>query len=593
MISAILLSPFFAAPQEEFDPLAAMAPKPQVTVAIRADRKDVKPGETFNVIVEADVPPTTYFYSDKPSPDGLGIPVSVKAKAAEGVVVGKPAYPPPKTKQTTEGVAFIYDADVKLPLPVTAPKDAKVGSVIEVEASCRFQYCDASQCYAPKTVTTKISLPVVAAATNDAERKVERIDSVAAADARQKEWPSDLPLKLGLAFLAGLVLNVMPCVLPVIAIKVLSFVQHAGHSRKKLITANLTYSLGVLTVFWILAALAITIGMNWGQQFQSRWFTMLMAWGVFTLSLSLLGLFEIPLPGFIGSLGSHRQEGPLGVFMSGAASTLLATPCVGPFLGPLLAWTFAQPPAVSFLTWSMVGVGMASPYLVFAIVPGAVKLLPKPGVWMVTFKQVCGFVMLATAVFLLNSFKEKEAIIRGLFLFVATGFYFWLTGSRINVLTPASKAWATRGMAAVGVAAFLMVPEVIFPKKLLPWTPFTEARLMELVKEGKPILIDFTAEWCVNCRVNERVAIEKPAVLEAVKKHGIQPLYADWTDESKEIEKWLAKFGSTAIPLTVVISPGDLERRKALDGLFTEATLLSAIEETIAAKPKPEEIAQQ
>ena len=130
----------------------------------------------------------------------------------------------------------------------------------------------------------------------------------------------------------------MPCVLPVIAIKVLSFVQHAGDSRSKLTAANLTYSLGVLSVFWILSGFAITIGMNWGQQFQSPWFTMLMAWGVFTLSLSLLGVFEIPLPGFIGSLGCITGRSVRSLHERRRVD-VLATPCIGPFLGPLLAWT--------------------------------------------------------------------------------------------------------------------------------------------------------------------------------------------------------------------------------------------------------------
>jgi suppressor for copper-sensitivity B len=582
---------------QDFDPEKALATsKPEVSLSIRADREGVEPGGSFKVLFAFKVPETTYFYSDQKNPNGIGVPTTVDVKAPAGYTVGKPEFPKPETKQTSEGPVLAYRKDVVVAVPISAPANVAAGGTAEVTAKSRFQYCDKDQCYLPKNRSATISLKIIdaaAAASQKVETPTASVGAEAAVPPPPKEWPKDLWIQLGFAFLAGLILNVMPCVLPVIAIKVLSFVQHAGESRSKLAVSNLTYALGVLSVFWVLSGFAIYAGMNWGQQFQSPWFTLLMAWAVFALSLSLLGVFEIPLPGFIGAVGANHREGLAGVFLSGAASTVLATPCTGPFLGPLLAWSLAQQPVVSFMTWTTVGLGMASPYIVFAVVPGAVKLLPRPGQWMVTFKQVSGFVMMATAVFLLSTFKDKEPIVRGLFLFVATGFYFWLTGSRINVLTSRAKAWGTRGLAIAGALFFLSVPELLFPKKVIPWQPFTEQRLLELVKDGKPVLIDFTADWCFNCRVNEKVAIEKPAVLEAVKRLGVEPLYADYTNYSNEITKWIRKFGSDGIPLTVVIAPGDLERRVAIDGLFTEKRLLEVLEATAAPKAAAPEVAVQ
>jgi suppressor for copper-sensitivity B len=581
MVSLILASVLAAPPStgEKVSLGGSAAVKPKVTVSIRADRDAVKPGDTFKVLVDFKVPHGTHFFGDQKNPNGIGVPTVVSVTAPEGYGVGKPAFPKTTAENGPLGPVNGYFTDTVVPISIAVPADAKVGATFEATIKAKFQYCDDAKCYPPKTETKTISLKIAAPSE---EVKIEAVP-VATADQGPpppKEWPADLWVQLGFAFLAGLILNVMPCVLPVIAIKVLSFVQHAGESRGKLAVSNLTYALGVLSVFWVLSGFAIYAGMNWGQQFQSPWFTLLMAWAVFALSLSLLGVFEIPLPGFIGSVGATHREGLLGVFLSGAAATVLATPCTGPFLGPLLAWSLAQPPAVSFLTWTTVGVGMASPYILFAFVPAAVKLLPRPGQWMVTFKQVSGFIMMATAVFLLSTFKEKEPIVRGLFLFVATGFYFWLTGSRINVLTPTTKAWGVRAFGVAGALFFLSVPELLYPKKVIPWQPFSEQRLLELVKEGKPVLIDFTADWCFNCRVNEKVAIEKPAVLEAVKRLGVEPLYADYTNYSDEITKWIRKFGSDGIPLTVVIAPGDLERRVAIDGLFTESRLLEVLETT-------------
>jgi len=594
IVSLVAIAASFAPPTEK--DAALPSAKPRVTVSIRADRDAVKPGETFKVLFDFKVPKGTHFFSDKKNDNGIGLPTIITVTAHEGHGVAKPVFPATTTEHGPFGDVKAYIEDTIVPVSVTVPGDAKVGSSFETTASAKFQYCDEKKCYPPKTETRTISLKV--AAPTDVV-KIEALAAPpggdAAAPAAPKPWPADLWIQLGFAFLAGLILNVMPCVLPVIAIKVLSFIQHAGDSRKKLLAANLTYSLGVLSVFWILAGFAIVAGMNWGQQFQTRWFTLLMAWGVFALSLSLLGVFEIPLPGFLGTVGASNHEGALGVFLSGAMSTILATPCTGPFLGPMLAWSIAQPPVVSLMSWTTVGLGMASPYLVLGVLPGAARFLPKPGAWMVTFKQVCGFVMMATAVFLLNSFKDKEPVIRGLFLFVATGFYFWLVGSRINVLTERTRAWGIRLVGIAGALAFLAVPELIFPKKIIPWQPFSENRLMELVKDGRPVMIDFSAEWCLNCKTNEKLSIERPAVLEAVKRLGVETLYADYTDYSDEITKWIRKFGSDGIPLTVVIAPGDLERRVAIDGLFTEKTLLEALEKTAVkqAAAKAEETAQR
>jgi thiol:disulfide interchange protein len=501
--------------------------------------------------------------------------------APDGYRVGKPEYPPTTEEKTELGSILGYYHDTIIPVTITVPENVSVGGSAKIEVKVKFQYCDEKKCYPPKTKADLLELKVVG---NDQTVKVEELLAPVvsqSSNASERPIPSDLAFQLGIAFLAGLLLNVMPCVLPVIAIKVLSFVQHSGHHRGRVIALNVVYALGVLAVFLILGHLAVTAGKNWGQQFQSREFTMGMACVVFAMGLSLLGVFEIPLPGFFGSSSHGGKEGYFGVFLSGAMTTLLATPCTGPFLGPLLLWSLKQSPLVSYMTWGMVGLGMASPYLVLGVVPGAVKLLPKPGDWMVTFKQVCGFIMLATALFLLNAFKEKESLIRGLFIMLGIGFAAWIVGTKIDVLTPVGRRWLLRIVAVAGALLFSWFPNALYPKKHLPWIPFSESKLQELVAAGQPVLIDFTADWCANCKTNELLAIENSEVAQALERRKMVALYADYTDYSPEITKWIREFGSDGIPLTVVIAPGDLKKRVSLDGLFNKQTLLDAIEKTV------------
>lgn len=259
----------------------------------------------------------------------------------------------------------------------------------------------------------------------------------------------------------------MPCVLPVIAIKVLSFVQQAGESRSRILLLNLTYSLGVIAVFLLLASLAILpnvvdlswffakLGMDaskldrWGGLFQMTGFQVAMSCLVFAMGLSLLGVFEIPVPGMIGSAAGHQhQEGPLGAFLTGIFATLLATPCSGPFLGVTLGWSVKQPAHITYLVWSVMGLGMASPYVLLGFFPGWVKFLPRPGNWMVTFKEVCGFILMGTVIFLMSSLKANW-ILPLLILLLAIGFSLWMIGHLYTINSPGRRRWTVRTFAAI------------------------------------------------------------------------------------------------------------------------------------------------
>lgn len=365
-------------------------------------------------------------------------------------------------------------------------------------------------------------------------------------------------IQLASAMVAGLLLNVMPCVLPVIGLKVMSFVQQAGESRKRVFALNAWFSLGLMSVFWALATLAVGVRLatqgdmefGWGEQFQFSAFNIVLTSVVFAFALSFLGVWEVPIPGFIGASSANEaaeREGATGAFIKGILATLLATPCVGPLLIPATTWAIQQPVWMTFTAFTFIGLGMAAPYLAIGAYPRLISFLPKPGNWMVAFKQIMGFVLLGTVVWLFSSLSEQYHI-AVLSLLTAIGFACWVIG-RLSITASRSIrlqswAWAVGTVAYVAVVAFstdrLTAPvativaafaiaiwilmqiseEASLKSKAwcwsaaivvlllstsvsylalqhaeLPWEPFTRAELNKYLRNGQTVLVDFTADW--------------------------------------------------------------------------------------------------
>ena len=231
------------------------------------------------------------------------------------------------------------------------------------------------------------------------------------------------------AFLGGLILNLMPCVLPVIGLKILSFLEQSGHDRRHALLLNVWYSLGLLSVFLVLATLAVIWGFGWGQLFSYNGFNIALVAVVFAMGLSFLGVWEIPIPGFVGrgkTMEMAEKEGFAGAFSKGVITTILATPCTAPFLASALTWAASQPPPKTYAVFVAVGLGMASPYLLIGAFPKLIGFLPKPGAWMDTFKQIMGFVLLATVVFLLTFITQPLVVPTVGFLFGIWGACWWI-----------------------------------------------------------------------------------------------------------------------------------------------------------------------
>jgi thiol:disulfide interchange protein len=406
-----------------------------------------------------------------------------------------------------------------------------------------------------------------------------------------------LPVVLLSAFIGGLILNLMPCVLPVIGLKILGFAEQAGHSRSKILVLNLWYAAGMLAVFLALATLAAGAklgiseqGLGWGEQNSNAVFNVVMAGLVFVMALSFLGVWEIPIPGFVGSGKSQElasREGASGAFSKGIVTTLLATPCSGPFLGPVIGFTLTQPPATIYMIFVAIGLGMASPYLLIGAFPSLIGWIPKPGAWMETFKHIMGFVLLGTVAFIF-SYMNKDYIVPTFVLLIGLWAACWWIG-RTPTYEPVGKqlaAWAQGGVFAALIGWFAF-SQLLPRDEILPWQPFDRVQLAELNRQGKTVLVDFSADWCLTCKYNLKTAINTQAVANAIERNRVVTMLADWTDGSPEVTQMLNDLKSNSIPVLAIFPADSPNKVLVLRDLVTKRQVLDAIAKAGPSRSDP------
>jgi thiol:disulfide interchange protein len=420
-----------------------------------------------------------------------------------------------------------------------------------------------------------------------------------------------LPLYLLFAVIGGLILNIMPCVLPVIALKVFGLVRMAGDHPSQVKKLGWIFSAGILSAFLALALVVILLQIagqqvGWGFQFQEPLFVIAMSAIVFAFGLSLFGVYEIRVPG-LAMAGIERMapagqsEGFAASFWEGVFATILATPCTAPFLGSALGFAFSQPWWTILLIFTAVAAGMALPYLVLTARPGWMKHLPKPGAWMETAKQFMGFLMMATLLWLLYVLGKQigmEGVIwTGAFL-LCIGISCWLVG-RFATLTASRTTtrltWvAALLIAAGGYAGFLegvldvrrviagTPPSAVAGEAGIQWESFTLASLEARLKEGKGVFLDFTADWCLTCKVNERTVLVDPDVAAKLRTANLVPIKADWTARNPEITRLLQKFGRSGVPLYVIFPPGRPTQPIVLPEVITPGIVNDAVDRAMA-----------
>jgi thiol:disulfide interchange protein len=389
------------------------------------------------------------------------------------------------------------------------------------------------------------------------------------------------------ALIGGLILNVMPCVLPVISLKIFGFVSEAGERPDKAFKLALVFSAGILGCFAVLAAIvtffrAIGAQVGWGFQFQDYRFVLAIACLVFAFALNLFGVFELTVSaratGGLAKLAAGGGYG--GAFFQGAFATILATPCTAPFLGTASAFAFTQPAWATFLIFFSIGIGMALPYLLLAIQPKWLRYLPKPGEWMVRLKQLLGFLLLATLLWLswiVGRLRGADGMVELGGLLLIIGLLAWIKGSFWTpVSSVRSRVLAAMSMVAVLVVAIGSYLFVTAPSEL-SWQAFSQQSLDKALQSGRPVFVDFTADWCITCKANERFALDTSAVRQAFAQNQVVVLRADWTHGDPEITQILKEHGRAGVPMYLFYPGGKDRPPLVLPELISSQTVLDAM----------------
>ena len=407
------------------------------------------------------------------------------------------------------------------------------------------------------------------------------------------EATPSLPILLLLAFAGGLLLNLMPCVFPVLSIKILGFAKQADENAQSIKQHGFVFALGVILSFLLLAGLLLGLRaagsqIGWGFQLQSPLFVAGMAMLFFAIGLNLLGVFEVP--GFsMGGAAANASGSYQRSFFDGVLATLIATPCTAPFMGAALGAAVVMPTFQALLIFAMLGIGMAAPYVVLSLIPALIQRLPKPGPWMETLKQVLAFPMIATTIWLVWVFGNQTNIDGTALLLLGLlmlGLTLWILGRWPAIQVSPKVKMISRTLALV---FFLMSLGSVYtgsanqPNELSGveynasgWQPYSSDLISQLTSAGQPVFIDFTATWCLTCQVNKRTTLNNENVLAAFEQKGVALFQADWTNEDPEITAALTALGRSGVPVYVLYD-GSNKDPILLPEILTEAIVIDAL----------------
>jgi thiol:disulfide interchange protein DsbD len=558
----------------------------------------------------------------------------------------------------------------------TLPYTGAAGSNWALEGFVGSQGCDDNTCFAPRadsfslsgvipegavTVAEKAAVAVVEAPAENTPRKIESADvNNLGFDYEINGGASDVGGDAGIgviikymlfAFLGGLILNFMPCVLPVLSIKAMSIVGSAHQDRKEIFKGAMSYTAGVLVSFMTLAALVIVAksggqSAGWGDHMQNPVFVIVLFILIWVFSLSLFDVFIIQLPGMGVATKASSHAGHKGSFFSGVFAVLLSTPCTAPMLGSAVGFMFAQPAYLVMLSFILIGLGLAFPFILLGLSPRAMKYIPKPGEWMNTFKEVMAFLLLGTGVFLLTILYSLlgENFLRFCIFILPLSFSCWLYGKYAGPGNPVRRQWVFSTIAlavAIGSGVYLIdVPERMSPEvrdqQLGGWAKLSDELVAKAKGEGRPLLvdynsiwsedhgsieldeslknfvdkhdvilardesiwkplnaevlrsalvdedrmvfIDFGAEWCATCKVNERTVLFTEAMQAEFKKRDVLLLKGDFTHRDPEINEWLERFGRAGVPLYVLFKPGETIHAVTLPEIINAGMVIDALD---------------
>jgi len=470
-----------------------------------------------------------------------------------------------------DGVINYYKS-VNLRLQVRLTEDITAGEY-RIPFTASYQLCDeAGTCFFPQDETVFITLtaPEDIEAEGVTGVQTDRGAPESAATGSAFTTSSSTLIwrvlqYLLFALIGGLLLNVMPCVLPVLSIRALHLVKQSTNSRSEIFKGSLFYTLGVLLSLLILAATVIILKISgemvgWGFQFQNPGFVVFLIVVVFVFALSLFDVFVVQAPRMNGALQRAGSKGYVGSFFNGIIAVLLATPCTAPLLGTALGFAFSQPPHIIILIFSMVGLGFSLPFLLIGIKPALIHKLPKPGPWMNTFKELMGFVLLATALYLLGILRHQISpaeMIQVLLFLLILGFLLWSYGKTASPTAEGKRKWIILGIfiiLSVSAAGRLLVfengPNTQQTATIREgWEEFSEEKLKNYRQADEPVLVVFSAKWCTVCKLNEQTVLHTEQADRLFHSENVNILYGDYTNKDPIIEKWIRSYGRAGVPV--------------------------------------------
>ncbi len=578
------------------------------------------------ISIKIEIPENHYIYSNPKGP-GIGKATEVLLSSTKDLAFGEAKYPPAQ-KYIAPGLdkfVWIYRDETEIDIPYSVKEGARPG-IYPVKIDLQALLCSESACTLQE-FSAECSIRVTpgsgAGAGNitegnrplDAKFNVAEqprdYDPYRGGDIKKESAFSPRYVSSGnitniiqailYGLLAGFLLNFMPCVLPVISLKIMDIVKHAGDNRKELVRLGLFFTLGIIISFAVLAGLAAFMGYNFGALFQKRMFLIIMIAVVFAMTLSLFEVFTINIPSFaIRASESYGRRATdmqpqlhlkvkdeksnpyMDAFGKGVLTTLLATPCSGPFLGGTLAWAFTQTPAVIFIIFISIGLGMAMPYIILTIDPGLVRFIPKSGNWMITFERVMAFLLLATIIYLVG-ILEAGYVVPTLWFLLFIAIAFWQYGRFGSIIMAKRKRIISRILLVLIIISGYFLSYGLFHNddngnSLITGREFDVNMLHDNNDNDIITIVDFTADWCPNCKLVEKTSLYADDVLKAVREKNIQLLVADLTRENPPAEKLLKELGSRSIPFLAIFPKGkSFSSPICLRDIYSQEDVLNAI----------------
>jgi thiol:disulfide interchange protein DsbD len=471
----------------------------------------------------------------------------------------------------------VYYGQTTVKVPFTADQG-------KMEVQIESQGCaDAGLCYPPYKQWLTIDVVNNSVVISDTPTAAARTAMQSNTSSQQSQSQSLLWV-LGFALLGGMILNLMPCVFPVLSIKVLSFTNTHQTQRQKQ-AHGLAYTSGVISTFVAIAAIMLSLraageAIGWGFQLQSPLFVVVLIYLFFVMGMALSGYLEIGTSLMSIGQSSKQSDGLSSSFMTGVLATTVASPCTAPFMGPALGFAISQPTFIALLVFAFLGLGMALPFIVLTWIPGLTSKLPKPGPWMDAFKQFLAFPLYMTSVWLLwvvgrqTSVNVVAIVVLGVILVAMA---MWLTKLRQSGGKKVTDFTLTNALAAICLITALTAPGLMISKDSEPplWESYSSQRLSELDQAGQPIFVNLTADWCITCLANERVAFTE-RFYKLLQDNKIVYLKGDWTNNDPEITKLLNQFQRSGVPLYLVYPAGN-ESPEVLPQILLESTVIEAL----------------